>query len=121
MENYEYLDKNVRNQLLDLMDGEAEEIIDLIETLEETNPVYHQQLSNALTDNNPEGVRNASHSLKSVYAQIGALQMSTLMNKIEAAAKAGDIQTAHLLHRDVSQEESRVKQAFASWKTHLLS
>lgn len=120
METYEYLDEDVREQLIDLMDGDAEDIIDLIETLEETNPLYHEQLSDALSANDSEGVRNASHALKSAYAQIGALAMSEFMQKIEAAAKSGDISPVPSLFEAATKEEQKVRQAFDSWKRNLL-
>ena len=119
METYEYLDEAVREQLIDLMDGDAEDIIDLIETLEETNPMYHDQLSEALAGNDPEGVRNASHALKSAYAQIGAIQMSDFMKQIEAAAKKGDISIVPDLFEAATNEEVKVRQAFDSWKRNL--
>ena len=120
MATYEYLDAEVREQLIDLMDGDAEDIIDLIETLEETNPMYHDQLSEALTANDFEGVRNASHALKSAYAQIGALAMSEYMKQIEAAAKDGGISSVAALFEAATEEEKKVRQAFASWKENLL-
>lgn len=119
MVTFEYLDPEVREQLIDLMDGDVEDIIDLIETLEDTNPMYHEELAASLESNNAEGVRNASHALKSAYAQIGAIQMSNLMRDIEAAGKSGDISTVPSLFQAATEEEIKVREAFASWKAQL--
>lgn len=119
MVTYEYLDSDVREQLIDLMDGDVEDIIDLIETLEDTNPMYHDELAESLETNNAEGVRNASHALKSAYAQIGAIQMSNIMKEIEAAGKSGDISMVPSLFKDATAEEIKVREAFASWKAQL--
>lgn len=121
MVTYEYLDSDVREQLIDLMDGDVEDIIDLIETLEDTNPMYHEELADSLATNNPEGVRNASHALKSAYAQIGAAQMAEIMRKIEAAGKSGDISQVPALFEEATAEEIKVRKAFDSWKNQLNS
>lgn len=119
MVTYEYLDSDVREQLIDLMDGDVEDIIDLIETLEDTNPMYHDELADSLTSSDAEGVRNASHALKSAYAQIGAIQMSDIMKQIEAAGKSGDISGVPMLFEAATAEEIKVRAAFASWKSEL--
>lgn len=121
MKTFEYLEEDVREQLIDLMDGDVEDIIDLIETLEETNPMYHDQLSESLISHDANGVRNAAHALKSAYAQIGALEMSHIMRDIEAAGKSGDITTVPGLFKAAQAEELNVRQAFASWKENLLN
>lgn len=121
MVTYEYLDSDVREQLIDLMDGDVEDIIDLIETLEDTNPMYHNELATSLQTNNSEGVRNASHALKSAYAQIGATHMSHIMGDIEAAGKCGDISSVPSLFKAATAEEVKVREAFASWKAQLNS
>lgn len=120
MVTFEYLDLEIREQLIDLMDGDVEDIIDLVETLEDTNPMYHEQLAESLARNNAEGVRNASHALKSAYAQIGAIPMSIIMRDIEAAGKSEDISNVPALFEAATAEEIRVRQAFDSWKAHLL-
>lgn len=121
MVTYEYLDSDVREQLIDLMDGDVEDIIDLIETLEDTNPMYHDELAASLKTNDSVGVRNASHALKSAYAQIGAIHMSHIMRDIEAAGKSGDISLVPSLFKAATAEEIKVREAFDSWKSQLNS
>lgn len=121
MVTYEYLDSEVREQLIDLMDGDTEDLIDLIETLEDTNPMYHEQLAVSMASNDSEGVRNASHALKSAYAQIGAARMADIMKEIEAEGKSGDISRVPALFEAAIAEEIKVREAFASWKSQLTS
>ncbi len=117
--NYEYLDAETREQLLDLMDGEYEEIVDLIETLEETNPMYFDEMEQALSEASAAGVRNAAHALKSAYAQIGAMEMSRIMKEIEETGKSGDISRTPSLWSQAKDESKKAHQAFQSWKKAL--
>lgn len=119
MTSYQYLDQDTRDQLMELMDGEPEEIIDLIETLEETNPVYFEDLKASILSSDSSGVRNAAHALKSAYAQVGAFAMSDLLRQIEALGREGNLGPVEELFSRAQAELIRVNDAFQSWKEHL--
>ena len=118
---YEYLDSEAREQLVELMEPDYEDIIDLVETLEDTNPMYYDELEASLASGSAEGVRNAAHALKSAFAQIGALNMSQLMKEIEQAGKEGDISPVPGLWERVREERKLVDAAMESWKSWLRS
>ncbi len=119
MTSYQYLDQDTRDQLMELMDGEPEEIIDLIETLEETNPVYWEDLETSISASSCSGVRNAAHALKSAYAQVGAFALSDLLRQIEALGREGNLEPVSGLFTIANEELVRVNDAFQSWKEHL--
>ncbi|MDP5170751.1 MAG: Hpt domain-containing protein [Bacteroidia bacterium] len=121
MITFEYLDSETREQLMDLMDGEHDEIIDLIDTLIETNPMYIEELEASLATQDSNGVRNAAHALKSAFAQIGALAMASILKEIEHAGRVGDISGVPALWESAKKEGEKVAQAFESWKTELAS
>ena len=117
--NYEYLDAEMRVQLIDLMDGESEMIIDLIETLTESTPELMEALESSLKDQNADGIREAAHALKSSHAQLGARQFADLCQQMEELGKSGSLQTAEALYRQILKEHEQVKVALESWKNAL--
>lgn len=119
MVDYTYLNEATREELVELMDGDADEIIDLIDTLLDSTPEYEASLRTAIQEQNAPEARDAAHAMKSAYAQIGAMHMSELMKHIEAAAKAGDMTTVGSLASQIEPEKGNVDQALASWTDHL--
>ena len=75
---YTYLDAEALDMIIDLMDGDTEMIIDLVDTLLESAPEDMTRLEEGLEALDAHEVREAAHALKSANAQLGALQFSEL-------------------------------------------
>lgn len=87
------IDNNVWNELTEMVeDG----IMDLIEAFFESAPTLLEQMATAVANRDINGLRHASHTLKSSAANMGALVLSELCKTIEYQARSNDIsQSAH--------------------------
>ncbi|MCI4668812.1 MAG: Hpt domain-containing protein [Bacteroidia bacterium] len=115
----EYLDSTTREDILDLMEGDAEMIIDLIESLMESSPELLSDLREGLEKGDSSMVKNAAHTLKSSNAQLGALDFADLCLEMESIGKSQDLTKAAPIYESLQKEYEKVEQALNSWKTEL--
>ena len=66
-------------------------------------------IQNGINDNNPEDVKLAAHSLKSIMKQIEAHNVSDIAFKMEQAGESGDITSCTTLKDDLAQEYEATK------------
>ena len=118
---YEYLDQDATEAITELMDGDAEMVIDLVETLEETSAELLEELSVGVRTGDLVRVKESAHALKSSNAQLGAINFSALCQEVEHMAKRGDSQDLPSLLTQIQEEHLRVAQALKSWKDILNS
>ena len=116
---HEYLDQEAREVLTDLMDGDAEMIIDLVDTLIDTTPELLEELVLGVNNGDASQVRNSAHALKSSNAQLGALSFAELCQEMENKGKSEDLAEADQLLNQIKQEYEKVTSALESWKTVL--
>lgn len=120
MENHlTYLNSDTVEEVTSMMDGDAELIIDLIDTLMETAPELMEQLQNGLAQGDAVAVREAAHALKSSTAQMGAFAFSDLCKEMEEKGKNQDLAAARILLADMKADYTRTMEAMAAWKASL--
>ena len=117
----EYLDAQVRSEIEEMMDGEAELIIDLIDTLIESTPEQLQAIEDGLANGDAAAVGDAGHALKSAMAQMGALGLSKLCKELESLGRQGTLDGMAAINQQVKSEYQKVVQALEAWKTSLAS
>ena len=119
MTSFEYLDAGMRTQLVELMDGDAEMIIDLIDTLVESTPELMEALATHLNAGQPDGFREAAHALKGSHLQLGATDFAARCQELENLGRAGDLSGADPLYAQLLLEHEKVVMALESWKENL--
>ncbi|MEZ4774989.1 MAG: Hpt domain-containing protein [Bacteroidia bacterium] len=119
--SWNYLDSTARATIEDLMDGDAEMIADLVDTLILSSPELLKEIENGLQIGNAKQVREAAHALKSSNAQLGALGFSEMCAEMELKGKMEDMANADLLYTKILEEFEKVESALISWKEHLIS
>ncbi len=67
------------------------------------------QLRDAIERSDTEGVREAAHAFKSSSANLGAVQVSELCNRVEQAARDGGLEGVEVLYKDLEQAMSAVR------------
>ena len=115
----DYLDSESLETLIDLMDGDEEILLDLIETSLESNADLLTALIESVESQDANGVREAAHSLKSSNGQVGATAFAELCLAMEMMGKEGDITEAPALLEKVKVEADKVEKALNSWKKEL--
>jgi len=115
----EYLDANVRAEIEEMMDGESDLIIDLIDTLLESTPEQLDAIDAGLASSDPQVVGDAGHALKSAMAQMGALTLSGLCKDLEALGRKNSLEGMAAINQQVKSEYQKVTQALEAWKVSL--
>ena len=115
----QYLDADVRASLVELMDGESALIIELIDSLEESNRTLLGDLVEAVSHNAADMIREAAHALKSSNAQMGAIQLSILCQEMENYGKDDLPEKANEALGTLLQEAEKVDQALIDWRASL--
>lgn len=113
---YEYLDRSSLDMIFDLMDGDPEMIVDLVDTLTETTPELLEELDKGVKSHDPIQIREAAHALKSSNAQLGALNFSELCRQMEEKGKREELDETDRLLDMIYDEFKKVEQALESWK-----
>lgn len=114
-----YLDQESRDDLYDLMDGDGEMLIELIDTLLEDSPELIASLGNAIETNDIPLIQRDAHSLKSSNQQFGAFNFAQICSELEKDAKQGDVSRAKSLYSDIKHEFTKVEAALNAWKNTL--
>lgn len=114
-----YLDQEALQQLVELMDGDKELIVDLIDTLVEETPPMLNKLKHALAGQDQGEVQRQAHSLKSSSAQMGASAFADMCKELEHQARAGQLPNEPDLGRALDDEFQRVQAALMDWKASL--
>lgn len=116
---FAYLDAEKRSEIVELMDGDAEMVIELIDTLLESAPGLMEELAAAVAARHTEGVREAAHALKSSNAQLGAVVFSGMCQQMENHGKNQDADAAAGFLPAMQEEFARVQEALNAWKQSL--
>lgn len=114
--SWEYLDQDSLEIIVDLMEGDAEMIIDLIDTLMDSSPELLDEIREGIHSSDSSRIREASHALKSSNAQLGALIFSGLCAEMEQMGKTNDLVNAENLYTKIIAEYEKVDLALQSWK-----
>jgi len=110
------LDTSVLDELHEVAGAETAGIIRLF--LEDA-PVLIAQLENASGSRDTDALREASHTLKSSSANVGAIALANAARRIELAARAGPIERPAVMVALVIAEYARARLALSGQITRL--
>jgi len=103
------LDPTALENLLAVVGGEFEYLVELIDSFLEEAPKLLAELDGYVADGDPAGVRRVAHSLKSNGADFGARVFSELCKKLEMMGKDGDLEGAADLVARIAAEYKDVE------------
>jgi HPt (histidine-containing phosphotransfer) domain-containing protein len=108
------LDPAALGNLLSMLGGEFEYLVELIDSFLEDGPQLMAELEQAIAGGNAADVRRVAHSLKSNGADFGATTFSTLCKELEMMGKSGALDGAAGLAAQAEDEFGKVEVALAS-------
>ncbi|MEM7658396.1 MAG: Hpt domain-containing protein, partial [Bacteroidota bacterium] len=120
MVDHTYLSQEVRESLLDLVDGDGESLAELIDTLLESNPTLISELKEGVATQQADQIREAAHALKSSNAQMGATTFAERCQEMENYGKFEQVNQAADLLGDLLDESEKTSQALKAWKVQLM-
>lgn len=100
------------NDLMERVDGDEELIREVLEIFLEDTPRTLEALKTGISDQSPEAVAKAAHTLKGASANIAANRLRDQAYKLELKAKSGDLAGA----KEVS---AALEGEYAALKNHL--
>ena len=105
------LDPAALENLLEMVGGEADFLVELIDTFLTDAPQLMADMRQAVEQGNAEGLRLAAHSLKSIGTDFGAKAFSDLCKELEAIGVGGVLDGAAELVEQAEAEYEQVKAA----------
>jgi CheY-like chemotaxis protein len=105
------LDSAALENLREMIGGDAEFLVELIDAFLEDAPQLLADMRQAVEQGDAAGLRLAAHSLKSNSADFGAIALSNLCRELEGMGKAGTIDGATELVARAEAEYQQVKAA----------
>jgi len=115
-----YLDPDMRQSMVMLMEGELDMVIDMIETIISSGPGYMKLLEEGVNQANRLDIAEAVFALKSNYCQVGAILFSNLCEAMATASQQMYPQTIQRIHQQIQEEYELVSKSLHSWKDTLL-
>jgi len=114
-----YLNNDTLDLLFDLMDGDSEMIVDLVDTLIETTPELLDDLKTGVSSRDSQKIRDSAHALKSSNAQLGAESFARLCEEMESKGREDNTEGLDQLLDTILAEFEKVRAALGSWKNSL--
>ena len=93
------------------MTGQEDLISRVIKIYLQDSPVQINAITRGVEEQDAEAILQASHSLKSISAHVGAMRLSNHCKKLEKHAKAGDTSKFPKVAKSINEEYQRVTQA----------
>jgi HPt (histidine-containing phosphotransfer) domain-containing protein len=108
------LDVKALEDLLAMLGGEFDYLVELIDSFLEDAPQLLSELEQLVESGDAAGVRRVAHSLKSNGADFGADSFSSLCKELEMTAKAGTLEGTGDMVAQIAAEYGRVAAALAA-------
>jgi len=105
------LDPAAIETLLEVIGGERELLVELIDSFLESAPPLLARLKEGVARGNAAEVRAAAHTIKSSSNDFGATRLAELCQTLEAMGKAGTLEGSAELLAQVEAEYGPVKAA----------
>jgi signal transduction histidine kinase/CheY-like chemotaxis protein/HPt (histidine-containing phosphotransfer) domain-containing protein len=105
------LDKKALDNLLSVLGGERNYLVELIDSFLEDAPGLLAELNRAIESGDAVGAQRGAHSLKSNGADFGATEFSNLCKELEALARSGTLGGARELFSRIDTEYKKVESA----------
>jgi len=103
------LEMGALNQLLQLVDGQQALLVQLIDSFLDSTPSLLKTMHEGLGSSDVEPLRRAAHTLKSSARDFGAVKLSELCRQLESDCKAGRLDGAPPLERQILAEYEAAK------------
>ncbi|MCP4542772.1 MAG: Hpt domain-containing protein [Chloroflexi bacterium] len=114
------LDPAALKNLHDMVGGDSEFMVELMNTFLDDAPQMLADMHNSLKSGDATLLRRAAHSLKSNCAEFGAMTLSELCRKLEEIGKEGTLSNAKELVGRAETEFTIVKTALEAERDKLL-
>jgi HPt (histidine-containing phosphotransfer) domain-containing protein len=108
------LDSKALENLLSMLGGEFDYLVELIDSFLEDAPQLLAELNQYIEGGDAAGVHRMAHSLKSNGADFGATTFSNLCKELEMMAKSGALDGAAELAAKIVTEYAKVEMALAA-------
>jgi two-component system, sensor histidine kinase and response regulator len=99
--------------LIEVCDGDATFIRDIIADYLSEMPKYLAELDAAVTGEGAGGMVRPAHTIKGASANVGAVRVRDTADRLESLAKRGTIEGSNMLIRLLHNEIDRVKDLVA--------
>ena len=83
-----------RDVVLELIDGEIDQLQELVEVFLQSLPAQVVQIQDALMEGDSAAVEQVAHQLKSSVRELGGLAACDVMNRLEVASKDRELSGA---------------------------
>ena len=110
------LDPKALDNLLELVGGDQEALIELIDTFLGEAPQLLARMRDAVESRDAATLRLTSHSLKSNAIDLGALTFADLCKRLETLGREGTVAGAPTLVAQIETEYQRVESALIAFR-----
>lgn len=116
---YQYIDKQILNELVIMLDGDSDLLIEIINTFLEVSPSLVQDMKDAIRNEDATKLKQAAHTMKAPAQQIGATKVGNISAKLEEIGKGGDLTNAMPLYEKIKSEYDALEEALKALKRKL--
>ena len=110
------IDRVAFNNLLDMLGGDTSFLSEMIDEFLNDTPTLLASMRQALTANDIVVLRRSAHTLKSNSANFGAMTLSARCKELEELSRAGTLDDAPTLVRQIEAEYTKVKSALQAMR-----
>lgn len=119
MRVFQYIDKQVLNELVVMLDGDADLLIEIVDTFLEVSPALMRDMKDAIRSEDADKLKKAAHTMKAPARQIGAMRVGQISADLELAAKQDDLSETKAMYNDIKKEYDQLEEALKALKRKL--
>ena len=116
---YQYIDKQVLNELVLMLDGDADLLIEIIDTFLEVSPSLMRDMKDAIRSDDADKLKKAAHTMKAPAKQIGALKVGQLSEDLETMGRTENLTNAKPTYDSIKVEYEALEEALKALKRKL--
>jgi len=119
MRVFQYIDKQVLNELVVMLDGDADLLIEIVDTFLEVSPALMRDMKDAIRNENADKLKRAAHTMKAPARQIGAMRVGQISADLEMVAMRDDMSETKAMYNDIKREYDQLEEALKALKRKL--
>jgi histidine phosphotransfer protein HptB len=96
-----------RESVLDMVDGDVEFMLELIEMFLADLPTYHESIHTAVANGDAAALQQVTHRMKSSVGNLGGREAQAAVMQLESAARNCDLENAASLLRGCQEKIDR--------------
>lgn len=108
------IDQDAIRRLLNVIGGDREDFIELMEEFEESTPPLVDKMKSAVAESDFNSLRISAHSLKSNGRDFGAVRLAALCEELEHACKDGNVSGPAEKVEEIGQALNAAREALRS-------